>query len=161
MTDSRRMKRMARMRKQQVASLSLTSLMDIFTILLLYLLVNQSSGTVTEPPRNIKLPDSIAATKPRETLVVAVSDEDVTVGGERVATMAQVMASPGDVIEPIRARMAEIRANAAGFGTQAEGQSDEVTVMANKKVHFRAMKRVMTSCTAAGYTRISLAVNQK
>jgi biopolymer transport protein ExbD len=161
MKNTRRMQRMARMNRHQVTSLSLTSLMDIFTILLLYLLVNQSAGTVLEPPKNIKLPNSIVEKKPRETLVVMVSDDDVIVQGERVATMAEVMASPGDVIPSIRDRMTQIRQSAVGLATQSEGQDTEVTVMANQKVHFRAMKRVMTSCTAAGYTKISLAVNQK
>lgn len=161
MKNTRRMKRLAHMNRRQVTSLSLTSLMDIFTILLLYLLVNQSAGTVLEPPKNIKLPQSIVETKPRETLVVMVSNDDVLVQGERVATMAEVMASPDDVIEAIRDRMIQVRESALGLATQSEGQDAEVTVMANQKVHFRAMKRVMTSCTAAGFTKISLAVNQK
>ncbi|MCC2638246.1 MAG: polymerase subunit sigma-70 [Moraxellaceae bacterium] len=161
MKNTRRMKRLAHMNRRQVTSLSLTSLMDIFTILLLYLLVNQSAGTVLEPPKNIKLPQSIVETKPRETLVVMVSNDDVLVQGERVATMAEVMASPDDVIEAIRDRMIQVRESAVGLATQSEGQDAEVTVMANQKVHFRAMKRVMTSCTAAGFTKISLAVNQK
>lgn len=161
MKNTRRMKRLAHMNRRQVTSLSLTSLMDIFTILLLYLLVNQSAGTVLEPPKNIKLPQSIVETKPRETLVVMVSNDDVLVQGERVATMAEVMASPDDVIEAIRDRMIQVRESALGLATQSESQDAEVTVMANQKVHFRAMKRVMTSCTAAGFTKISLAVNQK
>lgn len=161
MKETRRMKRMARSGKKHVATLSLTSLMDIFTILVLYLLVNQSSGTVLEPPQNIKLPDSIAESRPRETLVVMVSGDGVLVQGERVVSLEQVMAAQGDLIEPIRERMSQIRASALGLETQAEDQSNEVTVMANRNVHFRALKRVMASCTAAGYTKISLAVNKK
>lgn len=161
MKETRRMKRMARSGKKPVGSLSLTSLMDIFTILLLYLLVNQSSGTVMEPPKNIKLPDSIAEAKPRETLVVSVSNEDVLIQGERVASVAEVLANKDDLIIPIRDRMNQIRESAIGLATQSEDQNTEVTVMANRTVHFRALKRVMASCTAAGYTKISLAVNQK
>lgn len=161
MKETRRMKRMARSGRRRMATLSLTSLMDIFTILVLYLLVNQSSGTVLEPPQTIKLPDSIAELRPRETLVVMVSDDGVLVQGERVASLAEVMASQGDLIEAIRERMSQIRASALGLETQAEDQSNEVTVMANRSVHFRALKRVMASCTAAGYTKISLAVNKK
>jgi biopolymer transport protein ExbD len=161
MKSSRRMKRMARAKRNGTASLSLTSLMDVFTILVLYLLVNQSSGTVLEPPKEIKLPDSRAEAKPRETLVVTVSDEQVVVQGLMVSTVQEILESKDDVIEPIRDRMAQIKASALGAGQQATDQSNEVTVMGNKTIPFKVLKRVMTSCTAAGYTKISLAVNQK
>jgi len=161
MNDSRRMKRMARAKRHGTASLSLTSLMDVFTILVLYLLVNQSSGTVLEPPKNIKLPDSRAEAKPRETLVVSVSNDEVIVQGLMVATVPEVLASKSDVIESIRERMAQIKASTIGISEQTSEQSNEVTVMGNKTIPFKVLKRVMTSCTAAGYTKISLAVNQK
>ncbi len=144
-----------------MTALSLTSLMDIFTILLLYLLVNQSDGMNMEPPKNITLPESIAENKPRETIVIAVSSEDVLIQGELVVTMQEVIDSKQEVIMPIRERMLQIRQSALGLETQTEDQNKEVTVMADQNVKFQHLKRVMASCTAAGYTKISLAVNQK
>ncbi len=161
MKNSRRMKRMAKAGNKAAAALSLTSLMDVFTILVLYLLVNQSSGTVLDPPKNIKLPDSIAQTQPRETLLVSVSDTEVVVQGAMTATVQEILENKDDVIVPIRDRMAQIKASTIGASDQATDQSKEVTVMANKAVHFKVLKRVMASCTAAGFTKISLAVNQK
>jgi biopolymer transport protein ExbD len=152
---------MARSNRNLVASLSLTSLMDVFTILVLYLLVNQSSGTVLDPPKDIKLPDSIVEVQPRETLLVSVSDEQVVVGGELTATVQQILENKDDVIVPIRDRMAQIKESTISTSKQATDQGTEVTIMANKAVHFKVLKRVMTSCTAAGFTKISLAVNQK
>lgn len=161
MKSSRRMKRMAKAGRNYTASLSLTSLMDVFTILVLYLLVNQSSGTVLDPPREIKLPDSIVETLPRETLLVSVSDEQVVVNGVLTATVQEVLDNKDDVVEAIRDRMAQIKASTLSSDAQAADQSAEVTIMANKAIHFNVLKRVMTSCTAAGFTKISLAVNQK
>lgn len=158
MKTSRRMKRMARAGGNRVASLSLTSLMDVFTILVLYLLVNQSSGTVLDPPKNIKLPDSIVEALPRETVVVSVSDDEVVVKGVMVATVQEILENNGDLIEPIRDRMVQIKDSARD---QAAEQNVEVTILASRNVHFKVLKRVMASCTAAGYTKISLAVNQK
>jgi len=161
MKNSRRMKRMAKAGNKAAATLSLTSLMDVFTILVLYLLVNQSSGTVLDPPKNIKLPDSIAQTLPRETLLVSVSDTEVVVQGVMTATVQEILDNKDDVIVPIRDRMAQIKASTIGASDKATDQRNEVTVMANKAVHFKVLKRVMASCTAAGFTKISLAVNQK
>jgi biopolymer transport protein ExbD len=158
MKTSRRMKRMARAGGNRVASLSLTSLMDVFTILVLYLLVNQSSGTVLDPPKNIKLPDSIVEALPRETVVVSVSDDEVVVKGVMVATVQEILENNGDLIEPIRDRMVQIKDSAKD---QAAEQNVEVTILASRNVHFKVLKRVMASCTSAGYTKISLAVNQK
>lgn len=161
MNNSRRMNRMARAGRNQVAGLSLTSLMDVFTILVLYLLVNQSTGTVLEPPPNIKLPDSVAEAAPRETLVVSVSDDEVWVKDTKVATVQEILASENDVIEPIRDRMMQIKDSKLSTADEATDQSKVVTIMGNRTVHFKVLKRVMTSCTAAGFTKISLAVNQK
>lgn len=160
MKNQRRMRRLARMGNKSGSGLNLTSLMDIFTILLLYLLVNQSD-TPLEPPKDVKLPDSIVETKPRETLVVTVDANQVIVKGEPVVSMAEVLETKG-IIAPIRERMVEIRESSIGLGAEEEeDKSTEVTIMADRKVHYSIMKRVMASCTAAGYTKISLAVNQK
>ncbi|MGB2246395.1 MAG: ExbD/TolR family protein [Alcanivorax sediminis] len=160
MKNQRRMRRLARMGNKSGTGLNLTSLMDIFTILLLYLLVNQSD-TPLEPPKDVKLPDSIVETKPRETLVVTVNGDQVIVKGEPVISMAEVLESKG-IIDPIRERMVEIRESSIGLGSEEEeDKSTEVTIMADRKVPYSIMKRVMASCTAAGYTKISLAVNQK
>ena len=160
MKNQRRMRRLARMGNKSGSGLNLTSLMDIFTILLLYLLVNQSD-TPLEPPKDVQLPDSIVETKPRETLVVTVDANQVIVKGEPVISMAEVLESKG-IIDPIRERMVEIRESSIGLGAEdEEDKSTEVTIMADRKVHYSIMKRVMASCTAAGYTKISLAVNQK
>lgn len=160
MKNQRRMRRLARMGNKSGTGLNLTSLMDIFTILLLYLLVNQSD-TPLEPPKDVKLPDSIVETKPRETLVVTVNGDQVIVKGEPVISMAEVLESKG-IIDPIRERMVEIRESSIGLGSEEEeDKSTEVTIMADRKVPYSIMKRVMASCTVAGYTKISLAVNQK
>lgn len=155
------MKRMARANRNAVASLSLTSLMDVFTILVLYLLVNQSTGTVLEPPPEIKLPNSVSEAGPRETLVVSVSDDAVWVKDTKVATVQEILDNKDDLIEPIRDRMMQIKASKLGAGDEATDPSKEVTIMGNRAIHFKVLKRVMTSCTAAGFTKISLAVNQK
>lgn len=161
MNNSRRMKRMARAKKNRAAGLNLTSLMDVFTILVLYLLVNQSSGTVLEPPKNIKLPESIVETKPRETLVIAVSDDDVVVPGLEPLLVSDIMATEGEVVETIRERLLVIKSSVISEGQLATDTSNEVTIMGNREIPFKLLKKIMTSCTAAGYTKISLAVNQK
>ncbi|NNJ95646.1 MAG: biopolymer transporter ExbD, partial [Gammaproteobacteria bacterium] len=75
------MKRMGRSSKQKKASLNLISLMDVFTILVFFLLVNSSSSDVMEPPKSITLPESVVDSKPRETVIVLVTEDNVLVQG--------------------------------------------------------------------------------
>jgi biopolymer transport protein ExbD len=75
------MKRMARS-KRKLTGLNLTPLMDVFTILVFFLLFHSSGGDVLQTPKQIKLPDSVIETKPRETVVIMVSPEAVLVQGE-------------------------------------------------------------------------------
>ena len=72
MRDSRRMRRMGR-NKKKITGLNLTALIDVFTILVFFLLFHSSAGDIVEAPKQIKLPDSVVVTKPRETVVITFS----------------------------------------------------------------------------------------
>ncbi len=159
--DSRRMKRMARSKNKKPPALNLVSLMDVFTILVFFLLVNSSSSDVLEPPKEITLPDSVVETKPRETVVILVTEEAILVQGEPVALMPDVLQSKGNEIPEIKDTLLRQRKKVIGVSTKTVAESKEVTILAHKTIPFKVLKRIMSSCTAAGYGKISLAVIQK
>ncbi len=161
MKQNRRLKRMARAKKHGKATLNLVSLMDVFTILVFFLLVNSSSSDVMEPPKSIKLPESVVDSKPRETVIVLVTEENVLVQGHIVMTTAEVIASKEPVMLPIRDRLLEQQKKVIGIKTRTVAKSNEVTVLAHRTLPFKLLKKVMASCTSAGYGKISLAVVQK
>lgn len=148
-------------RKPALVSLNLTSLMDVFTILVLYLLVNQGTGTEVTPPDTIKLPDSIVETTPRKTLVLAVDKVAVYIDNQPVAMVADIMDSKQDNIDSVRDEMIRIRQATANLSAEAEANSKEVTIAGDRNVPFKVLKKLMTTSSSAGYTKISLAVNQK
>ena len=100
MKTTRRMKRMSRNRVQ-IAKMNLTSLMDVFTILVFFLLVNSGSAEVLETPKQLVLPESVVEMKPRETVVVFIGTENVVVQGEAVVSVETILASDGGDIVPI------------------------------------------------------------
>jgi biopolymer transport protein ExbD len=156
------MKRMGRSRKKIKTSLNLTSLMDVFTILVFFLLFHSSSGSeVLEAPKQIKLPDSVVEEKPRETVVVMVSPEMVLVQGDAVANTPDLMDPGIETVEGITQRLEQLERNIIGISTKAVVESKEVTILADKTIPFSVVKKIMSTCTASGYGRISLAVNQK
>lgn len=162
MKQNRRMKRMARgQKKAGSASLSLVSLMDVFTILVFFLLVNSSSSDVLEPPKNIKLPDSSVEAKPRETVIVMITPQEVLVQGKPVIATQDVVNSKAPIITEVKERLLLQKKKVIGISTKTISESKEVTVLAHRTVPFHLMKKVMASCASAGYGRISLAVIQK
>ncbi len=160
MKSSRRIRRMSRNRTRPV-TMNLTSLMDVFTILVFFLLVNSATTEVLETPKRIKLPDSVVEEKPRETVVIFISPDEVTVQGDSVVLVADILAMAGQNVEPIGAKLAELSANIIGLSTKHVAETQEVTILADKSVPFSVVKKVMATCTSQGYRRISLAVMQK
>ncbi|MDH3884816.1 MAG: biopolymer transporter ExbD [Desulfobacterales bacterium] len=160
MRNSRRIRRMGR-NKRKVTGLNLTSLMDVFTILVFFLLFHASSSEVMEAPKQIKLPDSVVETKPRETVVIMVSPEVVLVQGEAVVSTTEVLENRIETVIEITERLKQLERNIIGISTKAIVESKEVTILADKTIPFKALKKIMSTCTGSGYGRISLAVLQK
>ncbi len=160
MRDSRRIRRMDRNRKK-LTGLNLTSLMDVFTILVFFLLANSSSSEVLTSPKQIKLPDSVVEAKPRETVVILVSPEAVMIQGEMVVDTSELLASTNSSIPAITERLSQIERNIIGISTREIVESKEITILADKTIPFRVLKKIMSTCTGSGYGRISLAVIQR
>lgn len=154
------MSRMSRNRAR-VIQIPLTSLMDVFTTLVFFLVVNQGATEVLETPKRITLPDSVVEQKPRESVVIFVSRDEITVQGEPVARVADVEAASEPSIDAVAARLAELSEHVIGASTAVVAESEEITILADKAVPFRVLKKVMSTCTERGYVRISLAVVQK
>ena len=152
MRNSRRIRRMGR-NKRKVTGLNLTSLMDVFTILVFFLLFHASSSEVMEAPKQIKLPDSVVETKPRETVVIMVSPEVVLVQGEAVVSTTELLENKIETVIEITERLKQLERNIIGISTKAIVESKEVTILADKTIP--------STCTGSGYGRISLAVLQK
>lgn len=160
MKSTRRMLRLSRFRPR-ISGMNLTSLMDVFTILVFFLIMNSGTSEILDAPNDLVLPESVIETKPSETVVINVGTEQVLVQGEPVVRIADIAAMGGRDIEPIMARLAELQGRVIGVRTQTVAESNAVTILADKSIPFSIVKQIMSTCTAQGYTRISLAVIQK
>ena len=160
MRNTRRIKRMGRNRLK-ITKMNLTSLMDVFTILVFFLLVNSGSVEVVEAPKDVKLPESVVQSKPRETVIISISAEEVLVQGELVALVEDILNNKESALDPINARLAQLKKSVIGINTQAVAASQEVTILADRSVPFTVVKTIMSTCTAEGYENVSLAVIQK
>lgn len=162
MKQSRRAERMARSntRARRIPKLNLVALMDIFTILVFFLLVNSSDVQDIPATRSVNLPESLAEAKPRETITVMVTDRDILVQGKPVAPVATVAATADQIISPLQQAL---QAEAARLQkpTAAGADKGEIMILGDRSIPFQLLKKVMATCTDAGFGRVSLAVVQK
>ena len=160
MKMSARAKRMNKRhaRNRGGAALSLTSLMDIFTILVFFLLVNSSNSQQLPDNKDIALPESTAQEVPKEVLTIQVSGKDIIVQDIRIESANDVLALEEDVI-PSLVEELNFRASRSAPVLNAEGIPErEVMVLADKDTPYALIKKIMVSCTQTEYSKISFAV---
>ena len=163
MAKSARAKRMEKhhRRNKGAGALNLVSLMDIFTILVFFLLVNSSDVQTLPNAKDLKLPESIAEKKPEENVVVLIGKTDILVQGEAVVKIADVMATQGNDIPELREALLSQNDRVLRREARDDIAGREVTIMGDKDISYRLLKKVMATCTASDYGQISLAVLQK
>jgi len=160
MKMSRRAKRMDRHHKRNKgrAVLNLVSLMDIFTILVFFLLVNSGEVQVLPNAKALKLPESAAEKKPDENLVVMVNDDEILLQGRRIVDLSMPLPE-SDIIQALQD---ELQRHAAVAKTiKPDDFKGNITIMGDKGIPYSLLKRVMATCAASEYPHVSLAVLQR
>lgn len=138
----RRIKR----KKAEIPYINLISLMDMFTILVIFLLFQASSGEeVLSVAKDVILPVSTASQPPQRALTVTVTPKEILVDGTRVAETATVLQEKEVVISALQTRIS------------SEG-GKRVTILGDRTIPFALLKKVMVTCTESGIEQISLAV---
>jgi biopolymer transport protein ExbD len=162
MKQSMRAKRMAKhhRRLNQGPKLNLVSLMDIFTILVFFLLVNSGDVEVLQADKSIKLPASLSDQLPENNLVVMVSATDILVGGRSVGTIVALTANTAVKFAPLETELKYQAQKAGPIKPEQQLTGRPVTIMADQKVPYHILKKIMTTCAMAEYRDISLAVTQ-
>jgi biopolymer transport protein ExbD len=163
MVKSARAKRMEKHHKRNkgAGALNLVSLMDIFTILVFFLLVNSSDVETLPNSKDLQLPESIAEEKAKETVVILIGEENILVQGTPVASVAEVLETQGNDIPGLREALKSQNDRVLRRAAQDDIAGREVTIMGDKDIPYRLLKKVMATCTASDYGQISLAVLQK
>lgn len=161
MKKSTHAKRMERANKRsKVSKLNLVSLMDIFTILVFFLLVNSSDVEVLSNDKNLELPISIAEQKPEETLVVMVSNKDIIVNGRKIGDVSDAVESEARIIEELKTEL-EYQASRKPYrDEEAAKLGRDVNIMADKETPYALLKKIMATCAKSEYRNIALAVSQ-
>ena len=145
----------ARMKK--TSKLSLVSLMDIFTILVFFLMMNASDVQVLQNNKELQLPESVSEGAARDNLVLTISESDILLQGNPIAKVADIKNSKSAGIEHLAKELNYYSAKSPLSEKELE-QGRSINIMADKHVPYSLLKRVMQTSATAGYTNISLAV---
>lgn len=163
MNKSRRAKRMERhhARRKQPA-LNLVSLMDIFTILVFFLLVSSSSVQQLPKKKDIHLPTSVATKAPKETLIISITQRNIMVQGREVALIQDVLANVSPRIESLEKELV-FQASKTRVVKTADGKikGKAVTIMGDENIPYELLRKILASCRQANYTQIAFAAMQK
>ncbi len=157
-------KRFTRAKKVGHASLMLTSLVDMFSIIVIFLLMNFSAnGEILYMTKDIKLPSAQHGGQLERAPVISVSADSVTFDGKQIATTedlqkGDVLNVPEleDVLREERRRYEQIHVNDPEHPFKGL-----VNVQADRKIPFKVIKRVMFSCNQSGFGNISFAALAK
>lgn len=141
------------------AELNLIPLIDVMSVLVAFLLIYTADVAVVQNTKDVEIPQSTAETQAQQSVVVMITKDHVFVQGELVADVAEVNASSEPLVEPLR-RVLD-RPMLLGSGGDPGKATREVTVIADKSLPFDLVRKVMATCTATTYGKISLAVLQK
>lgn len=160
MKQSRRARRIQRhyRRMHRPGGLNLVSLMDIFTILVFFLMVNSSDVKVLQQGSNVNLPQSTADQQLPDILTIEVTGGSILVQGRPVARLDE-RSEDGKTIPGLTEELAYQMQRRAGGSVPAGGLP--VTIMGDRKLAYESLRTIMQTSVEAGFRKVRLAVEHK
>ncbi|KYG67382.1 adventurous gliding motility protein S [Bdellovibrio bacteriovorus] len=167
-------------KRDVTALLSLTAMVDMFTVLVIFLLQNyNSTGEILYIPKEVVLPQASSVRELKPSHVVTISNKEVLLDKDQVATFEEVQAAEDWNIQRLKDQLAEAlqkkkaeqesklqnRIRDAVEATRGENEEDpnqwsKVTIQADKDVDFLTIKKVLFTVTEAGAGEINFAVTK-
>lgn len=163
MAMSKRARRMERHHEQRKRpAINLVSLMDIFTILVFFLLVSSSNVQQLPNKKDIRLPTSVATKAPQETLIIYVTKDKILLQGREVGNVSGEIDSTEILIEGLVEELKFQDSNTRFVSTAADKNAGKaITVMGDEMIPYQLIRKILASCREVNYTRIAFASLQK
>jgi biopolymer transport protein ExbD len=153
-------------KKSGFADLLITPLVDMFVIIVLFLIANFSAtGEVLMMTKDIQLPDAVNVKEVEMHPVVMVSNDQVSISGTIVGRVEDLVKDEYLNIPALEEKLRDMKKQFEDLHAMAQGDTNafkgDVNIQAHKEVEFKIIKRVMFSCATAGYNNINFAVLSK
>lgn len=171
-------------KRELVAMLSLTAMVDMFTVLVIFLLQSYSStGEVIFLPKDVQLPKAEKIKDLKPAVVVTISNKEILIDKNPVVPFETVKTQTEWMVQPLfdavqkalqesKAKFdAKLQTQVRGVVQAAKGPKTEededltpwnkITVQADKGMDFLTVKKVMYTVTEAGAGEINFAVMKR
>ncbi len=158
MKTSRKAKRIRRHygRMKNPGGLNLVSLMDIFTILVFFLMVNSSDVKVMQNTADVPLPKSTAQQEAIESLTVQITGNAILVQGSEVARLEGI-----EIADTYITGLSEELSWRRSRWSEIPEEGLDVTIMAGRDTDYRLLRKVMQTCVDEQYRQVRLAVERE
>jgi biopolymer transport protein ExbD len=145
---------------KKTAGLHLVSLMDIFTILVFFLLMNSGDSQEIESAKFITLPDSAAKSSFSNELLITVGKEFISIDDVEIVSLEQVQKADGKAVSEIIDALKKNSEEHSEMNKFEKENGRSVTILGDQQVPYEILRSVMASCSKENYRDIALAVNQ-
>jgi biopolymer transport protein ExbD len=151
-------------RNNTAMDMNLVALIDVFTILIFFLLSSASGVESLISPKAVALPLANSNQQPKDTVVLVVAGDEILAAGRRVALVSEAMAASDDLIPGLKAELDLLAARPVVRAENRDRISSDghaVTIMADKNIPYQLLRKVMATCARAGFSDVSFAVRQR
>ncbi len=152
-------KRALRRKNGAHMDMNLVALIDVFTILIFFLLSSSGVETLISP-KAVDLPIADVEKDPEPAVLLVVSGDDILVDGRRVASVAEVEKAAVDVIPALEAELKLLGQRTAVLDANKADQQ-AITIMADRQMPYSVLRKLMVSCARASFADVRFAVRKK
>lgn len=166
MTGQQAFNRRRRKRSDGVVKLNITSMIDMFTLMVVFLLKNYSAqGQLVTPAKGLMLPTSSVEKTVGEALSVKISEKNIMVentvvldsmGCEELKRQKEFLIMP--LYKELNKHAKPARKSAELFNTNFSGR---ISIQGDVEIPYNVLTRVMYTCGQAGYPLMNLVVYRK
>lgn len=150
-------------RRSTEITLKLTSMIDMFTILLVFLLKSYSAeGQIMSVAPDLRLPESTAQKAPQTTSIIAITHDFILLDGKQVTAVNQVINSNNNLIPELLNELKKLRLLSEKVGEiQADmGFTGTISIQGDRELPYLVIKKIMFTCGQIGYNDMLLAVTK-
>jgi biopolymer transport protein ExbD len=149
-----------RARNHDSLDMNLVSLIDIFTILIFFLMANSGVEVLTSS-KAVKLPESTVQKSPKETLTIIVNNQDIIVDGRKVAAVADFLNTEEDIIGPLKTELELLATVRKSVRASSDSSAQSITILGDKDIPYRLLRKIMVTAARANFSDIAFAVQRK
>ena len=141
--------------------MTLVPFIDMLMILTVFLLVHNSDVDILPNTKSVEIPASLSDKKPRPSVVVMITKEDLLVDGKPIAKVSDVISSKEAVIQSLKKALQSQADTVLVDAAKQDIKDREVTIMGDKGTPYSVLRKIMATCTDADYGKVSLAVVER